>query len=213
MQELDFIYRRKSVRKFAEAPVAEDHLRELIKAAVYAPSGTNAQNWQFVVITDKAKITAIADLVAAKNAELVGLLTTQQSIAALRAKVPYHTIFRDAPVLVLIYAGPYPTVADTLIADGAMTKEEAAIYSRANPGIQNIAAAMENLLLAAASLGYGGCWMTGPTYAAEEITDFIGREKIKAGYFLAAMTPIGVPAAGPSQPPRKPLDEVLTIIK
>jgi nitroreductase len=72
---------------------------------------------------------------------------------------------------------------------------------------------MENLHLAAASLGYGTCWMAGPTYAAEEITAFLG-VKIKPGYYLAALTPLGVPAgAGGTRTPRKPVEEVLTIIR
>jgi len=70
---------------------------------------------------------------------------------------------------------------------------------------------MENLLLAAAAMGYGTCWMTGPTYAADEITQIIGFSK--PGYFLAAMTPLGIPAEGKyANPPRKPVTDVLTII-
>ena len=212
MKELDFIYRRRSVRKFTDQPVAEDHIREMVKAATYAPSGKNAQNWQFVVVTDRSKIAAIADLVAAKNAELAALFPDERNAKALRGMVNYHTVFKAAPVLVLVYAGPYDTVAETLVAAGVMTSEEAAVYARPNPGVQNIAAALENLQLAAASLGYGTCWMTGPTYAAEEITDYIGRDKIKAGYFLAAITPLGVPADTGANPPRKPVEEVLTIV-
>lgn len=213
MKELEFIYRRRSVRKFTDKPVSDEHIREMIKAATYAPSGKNAQNWQFVVVTDSAKISAIADLVAAKNAELAGLFADERTAKALRGMVNYHTVFKAAPALVLAYAGPYDTVAETLVDAGVMTREEAAVYARPNPGVQNIAAAMENLQLAAASLGYGTCWMTGPTYAAEEITDYIGRDKIKTGYFLAAITPLGVPADSGTNPPRKPVEEVLTIIK
>ncbi|WP_202710157.1 nitroreductase family protein [Sporosalibacterium faouarense] len=82
---------------------------------------------------------------------------------------------------------------------------------KSSSGIQNISAAMENLLLAAANMGYGGCWMTGPNYAAKEIEKLIGFEK--EGYHLATMTPLGIPEdSKPSRPPRKSLDDVLTII-
>jgi len=71
---------------------------------------------------------------------------------------------------------------------------------------------MENLQLASAQMGYGTCWMTGPLYAKEEITEYIGFQK--DGYFLAAMTPIGVPVDGDiKSPPRKPVGDVLTIIE
>lgn len=121
-------------------------------------------------------------------------------------------MFKGAPVLILVYAGQYETIADMLLSDGVMPREQAQKYAAPNPGIQNIAAALENLLLAAASLGYGTCWMTGPTYAAEEISEYIGFKK--AGYYLAAMTPLGVPASDKvSSPPRKSLEEVATFIR
>lgn len=213
MEALQFIYKRRSVRRFTDEAVPDDHLREIIRAATFAPSGKNVQNWQFVVVTDKSKIAAIAGLVEKKNATLAALLKDEQKAKALKGTVNYHTAFKNAPLVVLVYAGPYETVADMLIADGVMTEEEAAKYGQAHPGVQNVAAAMENLHLAAASLGYGTCWMTGPTYAAEEITAFLGAA-IKPGYYLAALTPLGVPAdAGGARTPRKPVEEVLTIIE
>ena len=210
--DLEFIYQRHSVRQFTTEQIPEETIKELIKAATHAPSGKNQQNWHFVVITNKIKLAEIARLVERKNAELSTYLKDEGKRKAFRGSVGYHTVFKAAPVLVLIYAAPYETIADMLIADGLMPREEAMQYGKANPGIQNIAAAMENLLLAAASLGYGTCWMTGPTYAAQEISEYIGFSK--EGYYLAAMTPLGVPAnAGISGTPRKPLEEVLTIIR
>ncbi len=213
MEALQFIYKRRSVRRFTDEAVSDDHLREIIRAATFAPSGKNMQNWQFVVVADKSKIAAIAGLVEKKNAELAALLKDEQKAKALKGTVNYHTAFKNAPLLVLVYAGPYETVADMLIADGVMTAEEAVKYGQSHPGVQNVAAAMENLQLAAASLGYGACWMTGPTYAGEEITAFLGAV-IKPGYYLAALTPLGVPAdTSGTRTPRKPVEEVLTIIE
>ncbi len=214
MEELAFIYRRRSVRKFTADPVPEEHIRELVKAASFAPSGSNVQNWQFVVVVDKAKIEEIAVLVEKKNVELAARFKDQSKAEELRGMVRYYTLFRDAPVLVLVYAGPYVTLGDTLLADGAITPEEAAHFTQPAPGIQSIAAAMENLQLAAASLGYGTCWMTGPTCASAEITAYIGAANIKSGYYLAAVTPLGVPVSSSgSQPSRKPLEEIMTIIR
>ncbi|WP_371379836.1 nitroreductase family protein [Sporomusa aerivorans] len=209
--ELEFIKKRHSVRQFTDEQIPEQTIREIIKAATCAPSGKNQQNWHFVVITDKQKIAEIARLVEAKNTELSTYLRDEAKLKSFKGTVGYHTVFKNAPVLVLVYAGPYETIADMLLADGVMPREEALQYGKQNPGIQNIAAAMENLLLAAASLGYGTCWMTGPTYAAREISDYIGFAK--EGYYLAAMTPLGVPAnAKATGTPRKPLEDVLTII-
>lgn len=50
---LSVIYRRRSIRKFTEAPIDEDVLTELLKAGMAGPSAMNAQPWEFVVITDE----------------------------------------------------------------------------------------------------------------------------------------------------------------
>ncbi|MDR3561651.1 MAG: nitroreductase family protein [Negativicutes bacterium] len=213
MEALDFIYKRHSVRKFQDTPVSGEHIREIIKAATYAPSGVNAQNWHFVVVCNKDKVAEIARIVERKNETLAPFLKDEAKIKAFRGKVNYHTFFKGAPALVLVYAGPYPTVADDLAAANSLPAAEIAKYARPHPAVQNIAAALENLHLAAASLGYGTCWMTGPTYAADEISAYIGFAA-KEGYYLAALTPLGVPASSQgANPPRKPLDEVLTIIE
>lgn len=214
MENLAFLYKRHSVRKFSDEIVPEEIIRQLITAATYAPSGKNKQNWHFVVILDKAKIAEIARLVEQKNAKLADRVNDEQKAQEIKSGVRYATVFKGAPALVLVFAGPYGTIADLLSGNSDLSPVELEELARPNPGIQNIAAAMENLQLAAASLGYGTCWMTGPTYAATEITEYIGREVIPEGYYLAAMTPLGVPAAPPlSRPPRKPIEEVLTILR
>jgi nitroreductase len=49
---LDFICRRRSVRRFQKKAIPEDTLTILMKAAMAAPSGNNAQPWEFVVVRD-----------------------------------------------------------------------------------------------------------------------------------------------------------------
>ncbi len=45
---------RRSIRNFTADPLEEKELRNLIlKAGIWAPSGGNAQNWRFIVITDQ----------------------------------------------------------------------------------------------------------------------------------------------------------------
>ncbi|SHJ85213.1 nitroreductase family protein [Propionispora hippei] len=211
MKELGFIYKRHSVRRYQDTPVPAEDLRQILAAATQAPSGKNLQNWHFVVVKNAALIANMAAAVREKNRQLAEYLPEEER-KPFTAMVEYHTVFRQAPVVILAYAGPYPTVAESLLKGGRMPEQEARKYAKANPAIQNVAAAMENLTLAAAALGYGTCWMTGPTYAAEEIGALIG--PVKDSYFLAAMTPLGIPlTAGGSSPQRKPLEEVVTIIE
>lgn len=52
METLDAIYTRRSVRKFTDEPVAQAMVDELVRAAMWAPSGMNNQPWRFKVISD-----------------------------------------------------------------------------------------------------------------------------------------------------------------
>lgn len=49
---IDVIYSRRSIRKYKDTPVSKEILETLLKAAMSAPTATNAQPWEFVVITD-----------------------------------------------------------------------------------------------------------------------------------------------------------------
>ncbi|WP_427339341.1 nitroreductase family protein [Caloranaerobacter sp. DY30410] len=212
MKNLDFIYKRHSVRKFKDIDVPIEDIKEIIKAGTYAPSGKNLQNWHFVVVKNKEKIEEMARIVERKNAELANYAKDEDTKKSFTKYLKYHTVFRNAPVVILVYAGPYPSTGLELLKEKGASKEELDAVILPNPGIQNIAAAMENILLAASNMGYGTCWMTGPNYASKEITDYIGFKK--EGYFLAAMTPLGVPEESElKSPPRKPLEEVMTIIE
>ena len=50
--QLDFIFKRRSIRKFTSEPVTAEQIHDLLEAAMAAPSATNTQPWHFVVIRD-----------------------------------------------------------------------------------------------------------------------------------------------------------------
>ncbi len=210
MSNLDFIYKRHSVRKFKQEQVPMEDMKEMIKAATYAPSGKNVQNWHFVVVRDKEKIQEMANIIEKKHEKVASYTKDENKREKFMKFLKYFTIFKNAPSVVIVYAGEYTATALDLFKEGGASKEEINSLLKPAPGIQNIGAAMENLLLAAANMGYGGCWMTGPNYAKEELSKFIGFEK--EGYTFAAMTPIGIPDGDVISPPRKNIEEVMTII-
>lgn len=55
------IHERRSVRKYLPKEVPNELLCEILDVARLAPSAYNAQNWRFVIITDKAKKKEISD--------------------------------------------------------------------------------------------------------------------------------------------------------
>jgi len=49
---LDFICKRRSVRRYQKKALPDETLEALMKAAMSAPSGNNAQPWEFVIVRE-----------------------------------------------------------------------------------------------------------------------------------------------------------------
>ena len=49
---LDMIKKRRSIRKYTDQPVTDEQIRQLLEAAMAAPSASNIQPWEFVVVRD-----------------------------------------------------------------------------------------------------------------------------------------------------------------
>lgn len=56
------ILERRSIRKYTEEKVPMEAVKELLKAAMQAPSAGNAQPWEFIVVDDKAKLTEVTKI-------------------------------------------------------------------------------------------------------------------------------------------------------
>ncbi|MCL5036418.1 MAG: nitroreductase family protein [Chloroflexi bacterium] len=56
---MEAIMNRRSIRKYTGEKVSEDMVRDLLKAAMAAPSAGNEQPWQFIVITDRRLLDEI----------------------------------------------------------------------------------------------------------------------------------------------------------
>lgn len=59
METLQAIHTRRSIRRFRSKPVAEDIIKDILAAAMMAPSAGNEQPWQFIVITDRDCLDAV----------------------------------------------------------------------------------------------------------------------------------------------------------
>jgi nitroreductase len=60
---LDFIYRRRSVRRYRPEPVSREMLLDLVRAASAAPSAVNRQPWAFVIVDDPQRIASCLQVV------------------------------------------------------------------------------------------------------------------------------------------------------
>lgn len=74
--------------------------------------------------------------------------------------------------------------------------------------VQDYAAAIENILLAAVAMGYASCWVegyvTGESGIAQRMAETLG---VPDAYRVVAYLPIGVPEAAPATPKKKAFAE------
>jgi nitroreductase len=86
MELWEAIKGRRSVRAFLDRPVERDILRRLLEAAIWAPSGGNAQTWRFVVITDPKQIRRIKIVSPGLLGDPAAVIVVCQDMIRARAK-------------------------------------------------------------------------------------------------------------------------------
>ncbi|MGZ4244024.1 MAG: nitroreductase family protein [Solirubrobacteraceae bacterium] len=60
METWDAITSRRNVREFTDRPIGAEDLDRILEAGRRAPSSRNWQPWDFIVVTDRAQLTALA---------------------------------------------------------------------------------------------------------------------------------------------------------
>ena len=62
MELMEAIRTRRSIRKYEDKPISKEMVREILDAAMMAPSAGNAQPWQFVVVDDHKILDGMVDM-------------------------------------------------------------------------------------------------------------------------------------------------------
>jgi nitroreductase len=60
METWDAIRARRNVRSYTAEAVSDEHLNRIAEAAWRAPSASNRQHWDFVIVTDPDQLTELA---------------------------------------------------------------------------------------------------------------------------------------------------------
>jgi nitroreductase len=172
------IYTRRAVREFTAEPVDEKTLRELIDAAVQAPSAVNQQPWSFCVVRDKVVLARIS-----REAKAHLLRTSAAGLVSHHFQEvlsnPNFDIFYHAPALIVICA----------VAQSPWAVEDCAL-------------AAENLMLAARAAALGTCWIG---FAQTWLGTPEGKAALNlpATYVPVAPIIVGHPKSVPPPVPRK----------
>ncbi|MFH1222541.1 MAG: nitroreductase family protein [Candidatus Micrarchaeota archaeon] len=62
MEALEAMKTRRSIRKFSGEPVADEDVKKILEAAMFAPSAVNEQPWHFIVVKDRAVLNKIPEV-------------------------------------------------------------------------------------------------------------------------------------------------------
>ena len=129
---------RRSIRSYEERPLDEKDLSIILEAGSYAPSGGNSQTTHRIVITNRTILRRLEELVQEEFAKMEIKEDTYKSLknSILRSKQSSYTYDYGAPVLIV--------VANKKGYGNAMADS---------------AAMIENMMLQAADLGIGSCYI------------------------------------------------------
>lgn len=189
-ETIQSIRARRSVRTFTKDDVTEEQVRVLLQAANEAPSAHNQQAWRFVVLRGEKK-NELAHLVTARSATL-------PRTAAVLLRMGSKSIL-SAPVVIAV------ANSGDLIRHGTdlfqVEKAMAHDFFRTME-IQSSAAAVQNLLLAATSLGLGTVWLGILYLIKDDVLRFLGEPE---GEFMAVV-PVGHPERLGRAPQKHPLE-------
>lgn len=202
---LEVVMSRRSVRAFADEPVPEEVIRRLVEAAHSAPRGGNRPLLRFIAVRDRELLAAMRRAVETSISAMRGRIKSGRARAQFDGYTSHFVHFSEAPAVVIVLARPYDSIYTRIVAKH-LAPGESAQGKLVDVPAMSAAAAVENMLLAAEALGWGGCFMTGPTVAQREL-----EELLEAGepWHVVALVPIGRPAAEASPREREGLEEVL----
>ncbi len=205
----DLLRSRRSVRKFKPEVPDDELIRQLISAAITAPSASNKQPWRFFIVKRRETIAAMAAAVRAATQEIAKHIPPE-SEDAFRTYGDYFTRFEDAPVVIVpIHRGH--AVLSQLVGNALDPQRLAYIQAmERDSGLVGTSLALMNLLLAAHAAGLGASGMTGPLVAAGELKRILG---VPTSWGIVALVPIGFPDEEPRPTARKPVDKVLRWIE
>lgn len=137
-QVLEVIRKRRSIRKYKPEQISDDELSQIIEAGRLAPSGGNNQSNHFIVIQNEEMLKELKKLVAEEFSKMEVTDDTYKSLksAILQSKKGNYDFTYQAPVLVV-----------------------AANVRGYGNAMADCAIALENMMLAAASINIGSCWV------------------------------------------------------
>ena len=181
---LNIIRKRRSVRVYKTGKVTDEQLETILEAARWAPSGANTQPWEFIVTRDRKKMKRVREI-----------YDNEWKQRKREDPVHYKGLKKD-------YVGDVSVLV--LVVGDARTKQ---VYlTTRQPGDReklfeaSIANAVEQMMLAAASMNLGTVWVSVREEVEPELRELF---KVPQELRLLWIVPIGHARTWPAAKPRR----------
>lgn len=191
----DFLRGRRSVRRFAPWAVDEALILRLLETATRAPNAHNRQPWRFVRLKSEASRLQLAVAMApefrrALESEGLDAEAIESQLARSRARIT------EAPeaILLCLDSGVLDTYEDENRSRGEYLM-----------GVQGVALAGGQLLLAAQAEGLGGVWVCAPLFVPDEVAKALALDE---GWEAQGLLLLGYPVKESEPRTRKAVEEV-----
>jgi nitroreductase len=190
---------QRAIRRLLPDPLDDAIVLRCIELALRAPTGSNGQNWEFVIVKDRATKARIARM-NRQAWTLYGSVTKRvhrgnEAMQRLLAAVEWQANhFEEIPVLVVaclrgnhVPLVPLPPMA------------QSSYYGSIYPSVQN-------LLLAARAMGVGAALITLPLWSTTAVRRVLG---LPLSVMPCCMVPMGWPRGRYGPTTRKPVGSVV----
>jgi len=179
MEILEAIKTRRSVRRYKTTPIDDKALELILEAARWAPSWKNSQCWRFIVVRDSKVKRELVSAIPETNRGRNGV--------------------ENAPVAIVACAelGKTGYVNDELVTDKGDYWY-----------MFDTALAMQNMVLAAHSLGLGTVYIG--WFDSKKVASILG---VPEGFKVVTMTPLGYPDEEHKATPRRELSQTVSYDK
>lgn len=188
--------RRRTVRAYEDRAVPAGVVKDLLRAAILAPSAHHAQPWRFAVVQAPEARAALARAMAGaweRDMEADGV---PAGVRAARTGASTRSLAKT-PVLV---------VASVSMEDMDRYQDPRRREAERIMATQSLAAAIQNLLLMATAMGLGACWQCAPLFCPGEVRRALD---LPADWEPQALIAVGYPATLPRPRRRRPMESVV----
>ena len=190
---------RRSVRRFRPDPVPGDVVTHILETATWAPNAHNRQPWRFVQLFTPESRESLSSAMGAefrKTLQAEGLTAEEISAQLDRSRAR----ILEAPEAILLCLD-----IDVLdkYEDPARTQGEYLM------GVQSVALAGGQLLLAAHAEGLAGVWICAPLFTPAEISRALS---LPESWQAQGLILLGYPVKVPEERPRNPISDLTKTI-